>query len=350
MRFAFLLIFLAVQDPKKPPQDDVVQMREEAGGGFRVGKLVKVDENGIEMQLKDQTKTIRIEFKEMQPGSAYRIKSARIEAGNAQAHFDLGEFCRTAGLFSLAVREFEEAVALDKGFEEKAKKKIEETRNEEARTKFEDAKRLSLLKKWRDASALLRVITDKFSDTPYFEDAKKEIEKIAEAVKKENEEKEKMLEEKKKAEEAKGGKSKEEAEKALLGQCLDALKDAEAGWSEGLDWEGKDNVTKADRAWKAAEARLSLAQKNLEILLKSNDVETLKKAKDAEILTNEWMVKICYRLGALWAVQLNFQVAREYLNKAIKLPHDAQMDHLINETLLTLNQIQMRQRAAGKGY
>ena len=62
------------------------------------------------------------------------------------------------------------------------------------------------------------------------------------------------------------------------------------------------------------------------------------------------LVRVYYHHGAMWATQLNFRDGKFYLNQALKLPHDTQMDHLINETLLTLNQIQMRQRAAGKGY
>lgn len=342
-----ILVALPAQDKKK---DDVVQLRDEIGGGFRVGKIVKVDDTGIEMQLKDSGKTVRIEFKDMMPYSVYKIRESRIDAGDAKAHLELGDFCRAQGLYYFAVKEYETAMSLDKTLAETAKQKIGETRNEDAGKKFEEAKKLSLQKKWKEALDLLKDVRDNYSDTPYLEDAKKEIEKIGESIKKDNEEKQKMLEEKKKADENKSAKSKEELEKVQLTACVEAVKDAETAWGEGLEWEGKENVTNADRAWKGAEAKLLGAKRLLETLLKSSDVETLKKAKELEKQADESLVRVYYRLGSLWANQLNYRESRLYLNRALRLPHDANMDRWINETLLTLNQMQMRQRASGKGY
>lgn len=347
MHLVLILALLAAPQDKKP-KDDVIQLKDD--GGIKVGKIVKVDDAGIELQVKDLAKPIRIEFKDMMPYSVYRIKESRIDAKDGQAHLDLGDYCRANQLYSQAIKEYEAAATADASLEEKAKAKIGEARNEDAGSRFELAKKLALAKDWKGANEQLSIIIDKYSDTPYFEDAKKEIEKITEAIKKETEEKKKMLEEKKKADEAKVAKSKEELEKMALAQVLDQLKEAEAAWNEGLDWEGKTNITKADRAWKAAEAKLSAAKKNLEILLKSSDVEILKKSKELDKQADDWLVKVYYRLGSLWAVELNFALAKEFLNKAIKVPHDAQMDRLINEVLLTVNQLQMRQRAAGKGY
>jgi tetratricopeptide (TPR) repeat protein len=345
---SLLLNLAPAQDGKKP--DDVIQMKDEVGGGMKIGKIVKMDETGVEFLPKDSSKSIRIEFKDMLPASAYRVRVQRIDSKDGKAHMDLGEFCQANGLYSLAVKEYEDAMAADKSLTEKAKKKIEEARNEDARTKFEEAKKLALQKRWKEASDLLTQVIEKYADTPYFEDAKKEVEKITEAVKKENEEKKKMLEAKKKEDEAKVAKSKEELEKQMLAQCLDGFKEVEAAWGEGLDWEGKGNITKADRAWKTAEARLAVNKRNLEMLLKSSDVEILKKAKDVEKQTDEWLVKVYYRLGCLWAVELNYGQAKDFLNRAIKLPHDQMYDRLLNEMLLTINQLMMRQRAAGKGY
>lgn len=341
-------LLLCVQDKK--PKDDVIQLKDEAGGGLKVGRIVKIDDTGIDLQVKDQAKPIRIDFKDMMPYSVYRIREARIDPKDGKALLDLADFCRANQLYSIAIRKYEEARAADSSLEEKAKAKIAETRNEDAGNKFEAAKKYSLAKDWQRASDLLTNIIENYADTPYIEDAKKEVEKITEAIKKENEEKKKMLEEKKKADEAKVAKSKEELEKIQLAQVLDQLKEAEAAWNEGLDWEGKTNITKADRAWKSAEAKLLAAKKNLEILLKSSDVEILKKSKDIDKQADDWLVKVYYRLGSLWACELNFSLAKEYLNKSLKVPHDQMMDRLINEVLLTVNQLQMRQRAAGKGY
>ncbi len=84
--------------------------------------------------------------------------------------------------------------------------------------------------------------------------------------------------------------------------------------------------------------------------MKSNDLETIKKAKDFERASDLILVKVYYRLGRMWAVELSYPTALEWLNKAMKVPHDEQMDHQINEVLLTISQLKMRERAAGKGY
>ena len=52
----------------------------------------------------------------------------------------------------------------------------------------------------------------------------------------------------------------------------------------------------------------------------------------------------------MWAVELSYPTALEWLNKAMKVPHDEQMDRQINEILLTISQLKMRERAASKGY
>ena len=110
------------------------------------------------------------------------------------------------------------------------------------------------------------------------------------------------------------------------------------------------NLTKAERAWKSSEVALLTAHRNVEYLLKSNDLETIKKAKDFERSIDAVLVKVYYRMGRMWAVELAYPTALEWLNKALKVPHDEQMDRQINEILLTISQLKMRERAAGKGY
>ena len=137
--------------------------------------------------------------------------------------------------------------------EDSAKKKIQETRNEDARTKYEEARRLALLKKWKEASHLLTTIIMKYSDTPYFDAAKKEVENLTADIEADNEKKQAQLDNKKKAKKENAANVKEDQQKRLLAKCLDAVTLARKSFGEGLDWEGKDNLTKADRAWKQAE-------------------------------------------------------------------------------------------------
>jgi hypothetical protein len=49
----------------------------------------------------------------------------------------------------------------------------------------------------------------------------------------------------------------------------------------------------------------------------------------------------------MWATELNYTESLVWLNKGLKLAPD---DHLLNEVLLTLTQLQMKKRAAGGGY
>ena len=349
MRCAIFVLLLsltaAAQDSKT--RDEVLQLKD---GGLKTGKITKLDETGLEIVPSGESKALRIEFKEIQPYSLYELKRRRIDPEKGPAHFELGEFLASTGYFGQAIREFEEAAAKDKDLAERCRKKIDESRLEDARTKYEEAKRLSLEKKYERAQELLRTILDKYSETPYFEEAKKLVVQIADLVQKENEDKRRQLEEKKKAEEAKSARSKEDLEKLALNQSIEASEEAQKAWTEGLEWEGKGNLTKADRAWKAAEARLLTAKKNTELLVKSNDVEMIKKAKELDRQLDAWLAKTYYRLGRMWAVELAYPTALEHLNKALKIPHDDAMDHVINEVLLTITQAEMRRRATKGGY
>ncbi len=326
-------------------RDDVVQKKD---GGFLVGKIVKIDADTIEILVNGEKSSRRVSTKEVLPYSVYKLRSDRIDDASASAHYDLGEFCMANGLYSTAAREFEKA-AKDKSLEEKAKKRKEEARNEEARSRFEEAKKLSLEKKYREANDLLHMLIEKFDDTPYFEEAKKEVAKIAEAVKKDVEDKKLQLEQDKKAKEAAAQAVKDNQDKAMLTRCLELLDESQKLWADGLDHEAK-NLSRADRSWRSGEAALMNARRALDPLLKSNDVETLKKAKDVEKQVDHWLVKTYYRLGRMWAVELNYPDALGWLNKGMKVPHDEQMDHLLNEVLLTISQLQMRRRAVGAGY
>lgn len=336
---------VVAQEGKK--QDDVLQLKT---NNILVGSVVKIEADTVELVVKGETQTRKIAFRDIMPYSLYQLKFRRIDKASAAARFELGEFCMTLALYATAAREFEEA-AKDAAFAERAGKRREEARREEARSKFEEAKKLHVQKNYDEAVKLLVQVTDRYSDTPYFEEAKKELAKITEEVKKEVEDK-KAVVKKKEEDKAKADEQrKEDQEKFLHGKTLELVAEAEKSWLEGLDHEAK-NLTKADKAWRAAEAALLIARRNLEQLLKSNDVEVLKKAKETEKLADQWLVKTYYRLGRMWAVELNYPFALEFLNKGMKVPHDEQMDRLVNEILLTISQLQMRRRAStgGTGY
>jgi tetratricopeptide (TPR) repeat protein len=337
---AFIALLGLLQDKQR---DDIVQLKD---GTLLVGKVVKIDDKGVTMELKNGGKVDRL-FSDMMPSSAYRLKADRIDPKSAQAHFDLGEFCLTGGLWRDAAAEFDKAAELDASMAEKVAKKKAEVRNEEGRTKFEEAKRLVAEKKYEEARNILANLAANFGDTSYAAEAKKEMAKVADELKKENEARQRELEAKAKALEDKKVRKAEEGEKGVVNSTVEGLEDAKKLWAEGLDWESKGNLTRADRALKTAEIRLLTGKKGTESLSKSNDVEILKKSKDLDRELDAWLVRTYYRLGRMWATELNYTEALLWLNKGLRIAPD---DHLLNEVLLTLTQLQMRKRAAGGGY
>ena len=118
---------------------------------------------------------------------------------------------------------------------------------------------------------------------------------------------------------------------------------------EGLDQEPR-NQTRAEKAWKASEAALFGVKKNVDAMIKTNDVELIKKAKELDKQADLWLVRTYYRLGRMFAADLNYPTSLEWLNKAMKIPHDEATDRMINDVLLTITQLPMRERAAGRGY
>ncbi|HEY3226468.1 MAG TPA: hypothetical protein VGK61_05700 [Planctomycetota bacterium] len=341
---AILAVLLVSAAPQDKAQEDVIQMKSE--GKLYVGRVTAINDKSIEMTLRDGSQK-SLDLKDVHPLSVYKLREARIDAKSGAAHFELAEFCKSNGLFGYAVGEYDKAAVLDAGLKEKARRAKESLRSEEARTKFEQAKRLGAEKKYGEALELLKQLTERFTDTPYFEEARKEADKLAEELKKENEARRAEIEEKKRKKEEEAAKVVENAEKADLKRGQDLIGEARTSWEEGLDWEAKGNLTKADKAWKASDARLASAHVLVEKLEKSNDVNTIKSAKDLQKEVDTWTVRICYRLGRLWATELNYFEALPWFNRGIKLDPD---NHLLNDVLLTLTQLQMRKRAAGGGY
>jgi hypothetical protein len=335
---------LGAGQDKKP--DDVLQKKD---GGIVVGRIVRLDNDFVEILAAGDKEPRRISLKDVNPYSVYKLRLDRIDRTSGEARFALAEYCMSNGLYYAAAKEFEEAARLDKGLEEKARKRREEAHTEDARAKFEEAKRLAAERKYDDANKTCQLLVEKYADTPYFEESKRLIAKITEDVAKEIEAKKKQIEDKKEEKEKKIAAAKEGAEKDLAGKTAELIEDGGKLWLEGLEGEIK-NITRAERAWKGAESALLNAHRNVEVLLKSNDLETIKRAKDFERQIDGLLVKVYFRMGRMWAVELSYPNALEWLNKAMKVPHDEQMDRQINEILVTISQLKMRERAAGKGY
>ena len=142
---------------------------------------------------------------------------------------------------------------------------------------------------------------------------------------------------------------KENQEKEVQNYVVKLIEDAAKAWGEGLDHEAR-NLTRADRAWRASEQSLLKAKAYTERLLSSNDVEMLRKGKQLDAQVNDWLVKTYYRLGRMWAVELSYPRALEWLNKGMKLPKSEAMEYLYNDVLIEMSKLKMRERAAGRGF
>ena len=122
---------------------------------------------------------------------------------------------------------------------------------------------------------------------------------------------------------------------------------AEKLWKEGLEWEGKGNITRTRKAWKDGEDKLDLAKARLQPLLKHDDIEVIKKAAEIDKELDRWRLKIYWHFALHYSEQIMETPAKKYINKALATPHDAHMERLLNELRLTLAQVLMR-KAAGK--
>ena len=79
------LIALCAQDK----DTDVVQLKD---GSLLVGKITKVDEKGLTIELKTGGRVERT-FADLAPYSGYKIKATRIDANDGGAHLGLADFC-----------------------------------------------------------------------------------------------------------------------------------------------------------------------------------------------------------------------------------------------------------------
>lgn len=344
---AVLLLALpaAAQDKK---QDDVLQKKD---GGLLVGKVLKLEVDSLDILVNGEREARRLYYRDLMPYSVYKVRLDRVDKSSGAARMELGEFCMATGLYTQAGREFDEAARLDKGLEAKAKKRREEALIEDARSKFEEAKKHHQKKEHEEAIKLLNFLLDaRYEGTPYPAEAKALLAKIADEVKAEKEELQKQLAAKVAAKDAQKAAAAANQEADLFNRTVALFEEAQRDWSEGLEHEGKGGLSRADRAWKAAEAALLGAKRNVDAMLKSNDVDTIKKGKDLDRQADGMLCRVYYRLGRLWAVELSYPTALEWLNKAMRVPHDEAMDRLINDVLLTISQLKMRERAAGRGY
>jgi hypothetical protein len=95
---------------------DVVYMK---GGGKFKGEIVKKTDTHVQIQTKFGLQTIsrdkidRIEYGESDKVESYESRRAKIKRGDAEAHYQLGLWCKEKGRADNAKREFRDAVRYD---------------------------------------------------------------------------------------------------------------------------------------------------------------------------------------------------------------------------------------------
>ena len=136
---------------------------------------------------------------------------------------------------------------------------------------------------------------------------------------------------------------------AVQKEIVRLIGDASKNWASGLDSEAK-SLTRADRAWRASETSLLKAKRLTAHMIKNKDVDTIKAGKKLDAEVDSWLVKTYFRLGRMWAVELAYPKALAWLNKGIKVPHNELMDALLNDLLVQVSKIKMRERGAARGY
>jgi len=329
-------------------QEDVLQLKDDGSGERKilVGKVLAMTDASIEFQDRKQGKmTLPMEL--VEPYSVYRIKESRIDPKSGAAHLELGEWCMTTAMHVTAIREFTLARQWDPSLASKADERIRAAQEEDARGKLEEARRHILAKRYDAAASLLSYIMRNYPDTSFGERAREESDKVAEAIRSEIEDKEKMLEAEKKEGEKKEEEAKTEGVQKTLREVLLALEEAKKAFADGLLWEAKDNLTQTRKSWENAERSLDRARLTLQPLLKSTDPAVVKEAERLEKELVDWLVRVTWRLGRNYAEQLSYGEAVRYLNQATALPHDAVTDELINRLMVTITELRMRQRASG---
>ncbi len=359
MRLILLLLipalpaFQSISPAEVPPLqgDEILQLKNSREGEpvFLVGKVLKIKEKTIVFEDNDRG-ILEIPIDSVEPYSLYLAKKRRIDDSSASDRYKLGVWCLSQGLYTTAVGEFNEAKQLDRSLRRSCDRKIKTCREEDARTKFEEAKRLILQKRYDSAAKRLHYILKRYSDTPYGETAREESDKVAALIRAGNREKEEMLRAKKEADhKAKKNVGKFEKMKAF-DEVKAALDSARNSFSDALEWEGKDNLTLCRRLWRSSASKLVTARAQLKTLLESKDADVVKEATGLDAAVVDWLVRIYWRLGRNYAEHLSYGEALKYLNGALALPHDRDMERLINDLTLTMTQLRMRRRASGRGY
>jgi tetratricopeptide (TPR) repeat protein len=297
-------------------------MLQKKSGSFVEGKVLEVTEKGVRIRLAEGGEAT-LAFEDLDPYTVYRIRDKRLRETNkvdAGARFALGRYAMENGLYDIGRRDMDDAVKMDASLKSEADRVAAEVEEKDSAKMYEDG--MAAMKAGDFPGALLKFqsLVDNFPTSKFVEEAKKSLASATAEIEKENAKKKELLDSltKKKAE-AKAAKV-EEGVKGKLDAALKAYDDARRLNAEGLEHEGNTAVSKADKAWRAAEAALFTCKDLvMEVAAGTKDVEVLANSKKLDMECDGMLVVIYGNLGHLWAVERYYKEATKWLNRALAI-------------------------------
>jgi len=284
--------------------------------------------NGAVKQIKDgkvyldigESKEIGILLEDIVPLTVYRLRQRFVDPNDAQAHWDLGDYCFKEKLYDQAREEFNTAGEVDGSFKEKAAEKINEVIEEESQILMNSALALMRENRYEDALKNLKELIAKYPDGKYIEEATRAATFAAEVVrhKIEEENKRRELEEKQKEQERV---TKEESVlRNKYDEAIKLIKEAKDLNAEGLNDETEFKIPLADKCYKKAIEKIISSQDVLAgVFSQTKNADMIKECKDKLNEVNSWLVGFYNNLGQLWAAQGYFPEAFKWLNKALAI-------------------------------
>lgn len=316
--------------------EEIIQLK---GGEIVKGKVLKLDDKGILLQL-SSNQEIFFNYEQINSYSAYDVRRKKMNKESADDHIAMADFCKRYGLLAYAIGHLKEAIQRAPERKDEIQKIQTEIRTEDAKQKVKAAKDIveqKNEKKYDEAAKILHDIIEKYDDTPYYEEARKLEERLAEEVRRLRKERENQIEAAKKDQEAK---QKDKESKEPVERTNSALEDGAKLWSEGLDQESQNGAQRAVAAWAAAEAKFLLAKANIDVALKkAKDPDLIARLVEQNKAADRWLVRTYLSLARIVAADsVDYVQAIRWINKALKLDPDNdkayQLKLMITETTM----------------
>jgi len=319
-------------------------------GNIVEGTVSELKDNKVYLKIGDakEMREMGISLNDIIPPTVYRIRARFIDQEDAQAHWELGEYCLGNKLYDQAKEEFNKANELDEELNDKTAEKINALVEEESQDLINTALAFMRDTQYEEALKRLQLLISKYPEGKYTEEATRAATFAAESLRKkiDEENKQKELEEKKKEQERV---SKEESVlKSKYDEAVKIIGEVRELNAAGLTNETEFKVVLADKSYKKAIEKLISAQEMLaNVSSLTKDADTIKITKEKLLEVNAWMVVVYNNLGQLWAGEVNFRESIKWLNKALVIDP---MNKAASELKVKIIDIEARRKLLQKDY